>query len=71
MSEVISTANAPEAIGPYIQGSIAGNFVFTSGQLPIDPATDMIADCAADQTRQSLENIKAIINAAGLSVGDI
>lgn len=71
MKNVIATSNAPEAIGPYVQGTVVGNFVFTSGQLPINPATGKIAECAEGQTRQSLENIKAIIQASNLDVGDI
>ncbi|MCG9390910.1 RidA family protein [Escherichia coli] len=71
MKNVIATSNAPEAIGPYVQGTVVGNFVFTSGQLPINPATGKIADCAEGQTRQSLENIKAILQAANVDVDNI
>ena len=71
MTKVISTPQAPEAIGPYIQGARAGGFIFTSGQLPIHPATGEIAECAAGQARQSLENIKAIIEAGGLALEHI
>lgn len=71
MTRVIATENAPQAIGPYIQGAGAGNFIFTSGQLPVHPQTGNIPQCAEDQTRQSLENVQAIIEAAGLTVDNI
>jgi len=62
----ICTDNAPAAIGPYSQGIAFGPLVFTSGQIPIDPATGQIVtgDIQA-QTRRSLENVKAILEAAG------
>lgn len=71
MFNKISTKNAPAAIGPYVQGVDLGNLVFTSGQIPVDPKTGHIADDIASQTRQSLENVRAIIEAAGLTVADI
>lgn len=65
LMKVLDTTNAPAAIGPYSQGIDAGNLVFTSGQLPIDPKTgEMPADAAA-QARQSMENVKAVLEAAG------
>ena len=71
MSNTIATEKAPAAIGPYVQGVDLGNMVFTSGQLPIDPATgEMPADVAA-QALQSLKNVQAIIEASGLSVRNI
>ncbi len=64
---VIATPKAPAAIGPYSQGIDTGSLVFTSGQLPINPATgEMPADAAA-QARQSMENVKAVLEAAGSS----
>lgn len=72
MKKVISTPDAPAAIGPYSQAIEANNMVFVSGQLPIDPKTGAFAsDEIAGQTRQSLENIKSILAAAGLGMGDI
>lgn len=71
MSNKISTENAPAAIGPYVQGVDLGNLVFTSGQIPIDPKTGLVANDITAQTQQSLENIRAIIEAAGLTVADI
>ena len=69
--KVICTKNAPGAIGPYSQGIRTGNLVFTSGQLPINPATGKMPDNIADQTRQSLENVKAVLEAEGLGMESI
>ena len=68
----IHTDNAPAAIGPYSQAIQAGNTIYVSGQLPIDPATGAFAgnDIAA-QTRQSLTNMKNILNAAGADMCDV
>lgn len=64
----IYTANAPEAIGPYSQGICFGNFVFTSGQIPIDPATGTIVENKIEiQAEQSCKNVGAILSAAGSS----
>lgn len=60
----ISTDKAPGAIGPYSQGVAAGGFVFTSGQIPLDPATGAIPAGIEAQTRQSCENVGAILAAA-------
>ncbi len=66
MKEIISTPNAPAAIGPYSQAVKAGGMLYISGQLPINPATgEFAASDTAGQTRQSLENIKAILSQAG------
>ena len=66
MSSVISTPTAPGAIGPYSQGRIVGDLIITSGQVPIDPATGaFVPGGIAEQTRQSLTNVKAILEAAG------
>ena len=65
MKSVISTKNAPSAIGPYSQGIVVGNMVFTSGQLGLDPATGAFAEGGvAAQTRQSLTNVKNVLEAA-------
>lgn len=67
--EVINTKNAPEAIGPYSQAVRAGNLVFTSGQIPINPATGAVeAVTIEDQTKQVCENISAVLTAAGSSL---
>lgn len=65
MKEVIVTAAAPAAIGPYAQGTAALGLVFTSGQLPIDPATGALPEGIAAQTRASLTNVKSVLEAAG------
>lgn len=69
MKKAISTSAAPAAIGPYSQAIEAGGFVFVSGQLPVDPATDEFAAGGIKElTRQSLMNMKAILNEAGLGM---
>ena len=66
--KVISTTKAPAAIGPYSQAIKVGNLVYTSGQIPIDPATGSFVEGGIkEQTRQSLTNIKAILAEVGLS----
>ncbi len=66
MNQAIHTDKAPAAIGPYSQGVQAGDLIFVSGQLPIDPATGEFAgNDIASQTRQSLTNVKNILEAAG------
>ena len=72
MKEIISTTGAPGAIGPYSQAVKAGDFLFVSGQLPIDPATGAFAgDDISAQTRQSLTNVKSIVEAAGMTMADV
>lgn len=68
---IIATKNAPDAIGPYVQGVDMGSFVFTSGQIPLCPGTGEIAADIEAQTLQSLHNVKGIIEAAGLTVNNI
>ncbi|MEL7562390.1 RidA family protein [Dehalogenimonas sp. 4OHTPN] len=68
--EIIHTDKAPKAIGPYSQAVKAGNLLFTSGQLPINPATGEIKGDMTAQTRQTLENLKAVIEAAGGTLQD-
>ncbi len=62
---VISTENAPAAIGPYSQGMIVGSLVFCSGQIPVDPATGNIPAGIAAQAEQSCKNVAAVLTAAG------
>ena len=72
MKKVISTTKAPAAIGPYSQAIQVGNLVYTSGQIPIDPATgNFVEGGIKEQTRQSLTNVKAILEEAGLSMADV
>lgn len=66
MRKIIATEKAPAAIGPYAQANVVGDLIFTSGQLPIDPATGEFAGAEIEeQTRQALENLKAILEEAG------
>lgn len=71
MKKQISTESAPGAIGPYSQAIDTGSLVFISGQIPVNPATGEIAEGITAQTRQSLSNVKAILDAAGLSVANV
>ena len=69
MKTIISTTNAPGAIGPYSQAVQLGNLVFTSGQVPLDPATgQIVAGGVEAQTTQALANVKAVLEAAGSSL---
>lgn len=69
MSKVVHTSNAPEAIGPYSQAIVTGNIVFTSGQIPINPATGAVeAVTIQEQTEQACKNISAVLEAAGSSM---
>ena len=66
MKKVVATDGAPAAIGPYSQGIIAGQFVFVSGQTPLDPKTGKLVEGGiGEQTRRALDNIAAILEAAG------
>ena len=67
--KVVSTSNAPAAIGPYSQALDLGSMVFVSGQIPVDPATGTMADTVEEQAAQSLANLKAILAEAGLTMG--
>ena len=71
MKQAIATAQAPAAIGPYSQGIAAGQTVYVSGQLPIDPATGAIPEGIAAQTAQSLKNIQAILAQQGMTLADV
>ena len=68
---VISTKNAPAAIGPYSQGMIVGSFVFCSGQIPVDPATGNIPEGIAAQAERSCRNVSAVLEAAGSDLGKV
>lgn len=69
--ELINTNNAPEAIGPYSQGVIVGDFVYTSGQIPLNPVTGELVTDIKLATKQSMENIKAILEEAGTSLNNV
>lgn len=71
MKTVISTKNAPAAIGPYSQGIKSGNLIITSGQLPINPTTGAFPSSIEEQTRQSLENCKAVLLEAGANMENV
>ncbi|MDY3618243.1 RidA family protein [Agathobaculum sp.] len=68
MKQIVSTDRAPAAIGPYAQAVATGGLLFTSGQLPIDPATGAFPEGIAAQTRQSLLNVKAILAEANVGM---
>ena len=70
--EIIHTPNAPQPLGPYSQGIRAGNFLFISGQGPIDPNTGHMSGADIEkQTRQALTNVRCIIEASGLSLAEV
>lgn len=70
--EIIATGKAPRAIGPYSQAVRAGGFVFCSGQIPLDPETgELTGDNISAQTERVMENIDAVLAAAGLTFGDV
>ena len=72
MKQVITTSQAPAAIGPYSQAIRVGNLLYTSGQIPINPATGSFVEGGIkEQTRQSLSNIKAILEEAGLTMAHV
>ncbi|RUM39033.1 MAG: reactive intermediate/imine deaminase, partial [Desulfobulbus sp.] len=68
---IISTDNAPAAIGPYSQAVRTGNTLYISGQLPLDPATKEMPEDAAAQASRSMQNIRAILDAAGSTMDSI
>lgn len=69
--QIISTENAPAAIGPYSQAVRHGDTIYVSGQLPLDPETKVMDDDVSKQTAQSLKNIKAILQEAGASMNQV
>jgi 2-iminobutanoate/2-iminopropanoate deaminase len=71
MKKSVSTTRAPAAIGPYSQAVLAGNFLYVSGQLPVDPASGKIPDSIKAQAQASLNNIDAILAEAGFSRKDV
>ncbi len=72
MKKIISTSDAPAAIGPYSQAIRSGNFIFCSGQIPLDPKSgEMVADDIGAQTRRVLDNISGVLKSEGLFLGDV
>ena len=69
--KVIATPNAPGAIGPYSQGWIVGDFIYSSGQIPVDPATGEVPEGIAAQAEQSCKNVGAILEAAGIGYENV
>ena len=70
--KTVETKNAPAAIGPYSQAKITGNYVFCSGQIPVNPATSAIeGKTVAEQTHQSCKNVAALLEAAGTSIDKV
>ena len=67
----IKTNNAPQALGPYSQGIIMGNTIFTSGQIGINPENGVIASTIEEQAKQALKNLKAVLEAGGASMQDV
>lgn len=72
MTQVISSPDAPAAIGPYSQAIVAGGFMFASGQIPLDPVTMQVVEGGVEaQIRQVLANVSAVLKAAGLRKEDV
>ena len=71
MKTVLSTPNAPAAIGPYSQGIRAGNLIITSGQIPVNPQTGLIPEGIEAQTRQAMENVLAVLAESGATAENI
>lgn len=72
MKEIVATERAPRAIGPYSQAVRSGNFLFASGQIPIDPATgEFVAGGITEQTEQVMRNVSAILEAAGAGLEQV
>lgn len=72
MKQIIQTGDAPQAIGPYSQAVRVGNFVFVSGQIPIDPKTgEFVNGGVGEQTEQVLKNITAVLSAAGTNLENV
>lgn len=71
MSRTVNTSEAPKAVGPYSQGIVTGGFIFTSGQIPLDREGNLVKGDIRAQARQCLENLKAILEAAGAGLDDL
>ena len=71
MSKTITAENAPAAVGPYCHAKLAGNTLYTSGQLGLIPATGELPQGVEAQAAQALDNLKAVLNAAGMDFGDV
>ena len=70
--EVVNTAKAPEAVGPYSQAASGGGFLFCSGQIPLDPSSqELVTATVAEETSQCLQNLKAVLEAGGCDLPDV
>ena len=70
--DIIQTSQAPAAIGPYSQATVAGGLVFCSGQIPLDPVSmELVGETAGEQTKQVLANLSAVLEAAGSGIGSV
>ena len=68
---VVAPEKAPKAVGPYSQGIAVGDFIFTSGQLPLDPVSNTMPEGIEAQAKQSLDNVKAVVEAGGSDMGKV
>lgn len=71
MKKIISTTNAPAAIGPYSQANFANGVLYISGQIPVDPATGELVDGIEKETHQVMKNLEAILSEAGMTFGNV
>jgi len=71
MKKIIFTDKAPAPIGPYSQAVLAGNTLYTSGQIPLTPAGDLVTGSIEDETKQVMENMKAVLESAGATFDDV
>ncbi len=70
--DIVSTTNAPQAIGPYSQATVVGDLIFTAGQIALDPATmELVGSDVAEQTERVLVNLTAVLEAAGSGLGKV
>jgi len=69
--KIVSTTDAPAAIGPYAQAVRAGNLLYTSGQIPLTPAGELVIGTIQEQTHQVLSNLKAVLTAEGIGFGNV
>ena len=71
MNQTITAEHAPAAVGPYCHAKLAGNTLYTSGQLGLVPGTGELPQGVEEQAKQALDNLKAVLNAAGMDLGDV